>query len=110
MKALRSIVVILILVAVAGCRQETTQEVKRDMCVTNLLRIQAGKEFLYSQKGKETNYVPVMVELADYIGGTPVCPDNGTYTIGPICKAPTCSVAGHELPPDRLKKGPLGVH
>lgn len=47
-----------------------------------------------------TNAVPTLEDIRVYLSGDmkmPRCPSGGTYTIGRVADAPTCSVPGHAL-------------
>ena len=103
MEALRSIVAILVLVAAIGCHRETTESVRKHVCASNLLHLEDAKQQWCLEKHKTTNDVPVMTDLTNYMIGIPVCPDGGTYTLGPVWKDPTCSIKGHELHPSNVQ-------
>jgi hypothetical protein len=69
-------------------------------CINNLRQIQAAKNEWALEKGKTPGDVPTGYDLTPYFqsGKFPVCPAGGTYTIGAVSNAPTCSVPGHQLP------------
>ena len=50
------------------------------------------------EKGKRATDVPTKQDLLPYLRKWPVCPQGGTYIIGPVGEKPTCSIPGHELP------------
>jgi hypothetical protein len=101
MKATRHLVLILVLAA-AGCqRGHVCAYPNSAVCGNSLRMLDAVKQQWYLEERKTTNDVPVMADLAKYMKAVPVCPDGGTYTLGPVWKDPTCSIKGHELPPWR---------
>lgn len=75
-------------------------ELERNQCISNLREIQAAKQQWASDNDKPANAVPTEQDLLPYFknGVFPVCPSGGTYTIGAVDEAPTCSVPGHVLP------------
>ncbi|MEI9864105.1 MAG: hypothetical protein WDN00_06050 [Limisphaerales bacterium] len=76
----------------------TAQE---NACINNLRIIDAAKQQWALEKGKQATDVPTEEDLMPYIGRSkkfPVCPQGGTYTIGPVNEPPTCSIPGHEMP------------
>ncbi len=69
-------------------------------CINNLRIIDAAKQQWALEKGKQATDIPTKEDLMPYIGRSkkfPVCPQGGTYTIGPVNERPTCSIPGHEL-------------
>jgi hypothetical protein len=78
--------------------QTETQE--RNTCIANLRLIYAAKQAWAIDKTKTDSDVPTEQDLLPYLKGVfPVCPAGGTYTIGAVGQLPTCSIAGHVLPP-----------
>lgn len=76
----------------------TAQE---NTCINNLRMIDGAKQQWALEKNKKTGDVPTEDDLMPYLGQNgqfPKCPQGGTYTIGAIGEAPTCSVPGHVLP------------
>jgi hypothetical protein len=69
-------------------------------CINNLRQIEAAKQQWALESGKKTGDVPVAQDLKPYFknGIFPTCPAGGTYTIGAVSNAPTCSIPGHKLP------------
>ena len=69
-------------------------------CVENLRKIEAGKEAWALEQGK--NGVTLYKDEIDtfILGGTPLCPANGTYDYTLIGTDATCSLGdqGHALP------------
>src|SRR5262245_54934297 len=98
MKAIRYIVAILIFAA-PGCVSVAERDDNAAVaCMGNLMRLAVEEELWARQEHKSANDVPTMADLAKL--GFPVekCPSKGTYRLGPVCKGPTCSIKGHELP------------
>ncbi len=69
-------------------------------CINNLRMIDAAKQQWALQNGKNPGDVPTAQDLKPFFknGVFPTCPAGGTYTIGAVSNAPTCSVPGHKLP------------
>ena len=66
-------------------------------CINNLREIEAAKNRWASEKGKKIGDVPTAQDLKPYFksGVFPTCPAAGTYTIGAVGNAPTCSIPSH---------------
>jgi len=74
-------------------------------CINILRQIDGAKQQWALEKRKETNDIPSMIDIAQYIhGGIPKCPVGGVYTLGPVAESPRCSISGHSLP-----QTPLGT-
>jgi chromosome segregation ATPase len=73
---------------------------QRNACINNLRQIDAAKQQWALENNKTAAAVPTVQDLLPYFknGIFPVCPSGGTYTIGAVGEAPTCSVPGHVLP------------
>jgi hypothetical protein len=75
-------------------------------CINNLRMIDGAKQQWALENGKKPGDVPTAEDLKPFFknGVFPTCPAGGTYTIGAVSNAPTCSVPGHKLPelPDEL--------
>ena len=72
-----------------------------NVCINNLRQIDAAKQQWALENNKKGTDTPTQSDLVRYIsskGQFPVCPNRGTYTIGPVDEPPTCSIAGHQLP------------
>jgi hypothetical protein len=72
----------------------------KNACINNLRQIDGAKEQWALEHKKQINDVPTAADLygpTKYIKVEPVCPDKGTYIIGPMGERPTCSVHG-EIP------------
>jgi len=69
-------------------------------CINNLRMIEAAKNEWALEHKKNPADVPASQDLTPYLknGAFPTCPAGGTYTIGAVSNAPTCSIAGHKLP------------
>ena len=69
-------------------------------CINNLRMIEAAKNEWALEHSKKPADVPASQDLTPYFksGAFPTCPAGGTYTIGAVSNAPTCSVSGHKLP------------
>ncbi len=69
-------------------------------CIANLKQIASAKEQWAIDNKKGATDTPTADDLygsGKYIQNTPQCPTSGTYTIGNMSTAPTCSAAGHSL-------------
>jgi hypothetical protein len=77
--------------------RETSQ---MNACINNLRQIDIAKNEWALENGKKPGDVPTAQDLKPYFknGVFPACPVGGTYTIGAVGNAPTCSIPGHELP------------
>jgi hypothetical protein len=73
----------------------TSQE---NACINNLRQLDAAKNQWALEKGQPAGAVPTKQDLLPYLRRWPVCPQGGTYNLGPVGEAPTCSVPGHKLP------------
>ncbi len=71
----------------------------QNACINNLRMIDSAKEQWAMEMSKNDGDPVVNPAVEQYMKGltTPVCPEGGTYTYGPIGTAPTCSHPGHEL-------------
>ena len=67
-------------------------------CINNLRRLDGAKMQWYLEKRKETNDIPTMADISQYVLAVPICPAGGVYTLGRIDENPRCSIKGHELP------------
>ncbi|HEU6447569.1 MAG TPA: DUF4190 domain-containing protein [Verrucomicrobiae bacterium] len=72
----------------------------QNACINNLRIIYAAKQQWALEKNKKPGDVPTANDLTPYLqnGKFPTCPAQGTYTIGAVSNAPTCSVPNHKLP------------
>ena len=72
-----------------------------NMCINNLRMIDGAKQQWALENNKKATDTPTQGDLLRYInknGQFPVCPNKGTYTIGPVGEVPTCSIPKHKLP------------
>ena len=76
------------------------QTSQANACINNLRQIDVGKQEWALEKGKQGEAVPQIEDLAPYMknGVFPTCIAGGTYTIGAVSNAPTCSIPGHKIP------------
>ena len=75
---------------------------QRNTCISHLRQIDAAKNQWALENSKPTSAIPTVQDVAVYIkldanGNIPGCPAGGTYTIGAVGDAPTCSIPGHDL-------------
>ena len=69
-------------------------------CRTQLLQIDTAKQNWGLEHNKTTNDIPSWDDIHPYLPRgkvdheIPVCPQNGTYTIGRIGEPPKCSIGG----------------
>ena len=75
--------------------------IHRNACLTNLREIDGAKQQWALEKDKAADAVPTVRDLLPYLkdGVFPTCPAGGTYFINSVDTLPTCSIAGHALPP-----------
>jgi hypothetical protein len=83
---------------------------RKSPCFVNLETIQGAKINWMAMYDKNLNDTPTWDDLKPFFedmakrkgwkAGIPVCPQGGTYTIGPVNKHPKCSVGGtgHSMP------------
>jgi hypothetical protein len=99
------IVLCLGLVTVWGCKKNDAtplpQDVQGDVCAHNLQVLAQGKKVWAENGHKGADDTPTMQDLVAFIRHTPSCPSGGTYTLGKVSEAPTCSIAAHN---DAYKK------
>lgn len=78
-------------------RDRARDTAMRIECINNLREIEATKNTWASEKGKKNGDVPTAQDLKPYFknGAFPTCPAAGTYTIGAVGNAPTCSIPSH---------------
>jgi len=71
-----------------------------NMCINNLRMIDSAKQQWALENNKKGTDTPTKADIAQYLknGQFPVCPAGGTYTIGVVSNAPTCSISKHKLP------------
>lgn len=77
---------------------------QKNACIANLLRIDGAKQQWALENGKSDSDVPDADKVAEYLkNGIPVCPANGTYTIGAVNTDPACSIPSHVLHDQQIK-------
>lgn len=77
-------------------------------CINNLRQIDAAKNEWALENRKKTGAVPTAQDLKPHLknGVFPICPADGTYTIGAVGDDPTCSIPQHKL--SQLRMGDAG--
>ncbi|MBC7808605.1 MAG: prepilin-type N-terminal cleavage/methylation domain-containing protein [Akkermansiaceae bacterium] len=96
------IIGILLAVAVPNFIMAREQS-RRKACISNLRKIDWAKDCFLMDNNKPGNSVIVDTDIypptgTTYLKSIPLCPSNGTYTIGNGNEAPTCSHGdGHEV-------------
>jgi prepilin-type N-terminal cleavage/methylation domain-containing protein len=109
-----TLVEIMIVVAIIGLlaaiaipnfvRARTTSQ--KNACINNLRQLDGAKAQWALENGKQSSDTPLSTDVSPYLGrgagAFPVCPAGGTYTIGVVSNAPSCSLSGaptlHVLP------------
>jgi competence protein ComGC len=73
--------------------RETSQ---KNACLNNLRMLDAAKHQWALEKNKRQTDTPTMADLTPYFAqqSRPTCSQGGTYTLGRVDQAPTCSVHG----------------
>jgi len=74
----------------------------RNFCINNLRLIDSAKQQWALENKKTAADTPAWLDLQPYLGrgpqgAIPTCPMGGTYNVGRVQDAPTCSIAGHHL-------------
>src|SRR4051812_38137169 len=81
--------------------QHQRSMVSVDSCINHLRQIDGTKAQWALEQHKTTNDVPTWEQVRPYCarGVIPICPNGGTYRLGGLDEAPSCSVGGvgHEL-------------
>jgi hypothetical protein len=70
-------------------------------CLNNLKWID-GAKITWASESRKTNLneIPTDSEIfgvTNYIRDKPICPDGGSYTMGPLSEKPRCSIPDHNL-------------
>lgn len=70
-------------------------------CINNLRQLDGAKQQWALENRKADGDVPSAQDIALYLKDQvlPACPAGGSYTLNGLGTAPTCSIAGHVLPP-----------
>ena len=72
----------------------------QNSCINNLRQIDGAKQQWALDKKKASSDTPTEREITPYLAnGIDKCPAGGVYTLNAVDSAPTCSIAGHMLPP-----------
>jgi prepilin-type N-terminal cleavage/methylation domain-containing protein len=76
---------------------------QKNGCINNLRQIDGAKQQWALENNKSAGATVSSGSITPYLGrGTtgqwPTCPGGGSYTVGSLSVAPTCSVSGHALP------------
>jgi|GEM_PF-4648223 len=87
---------------VAADTADADDPAARNACINNLRLIDAAKQQWALEKGASPTNVPTWDDIRPYMrpsgdGSDPACPAGGSYTIGSVSNAPTCSIPGHVL-------------
>jgi septal ring factor EnvC (AmiA/AmiB activator) len=88
-----------------GAATESTADAsanaQQNACINNLRLIDAAKQEWALEYNRPANAVPTVQNLLPYFtdGVIPTCPAGGVYTLNVVGVPPTCSIAGHVLPP-----------
>ena len=64
-------------------------------CVNNLRQLDGAKQQWMVENHKTTNDVPAWQDILPYLKQKPVCPQGGTYVLGPPGKLPGVHLAIH---------------
>ncbi len=75
------------------------QTAQQNICINNLRLIDSAKHQWAIEHHKSATDTPTMQDLQPYLGHDVQCPAGGEYKIGPVDEKPTCTIAGHQLPP-----------
>jgi hypothetical protein len=80
--------------------EDTKKAIAIATCRNNLRQLDGAKQQWALENGKSNSDTPTIADIKVYLGrdGKLVtCPEGGTYTLGPISTAPTCSIKEHNL-------------
>jgi prepilin-type N-terminal cleavage/methylation domain-containing protein len=106
-----TLVEIMIVVAIIGLlaaiaipnfvRARTTSQ--KNACINNLRQLDGAKAQWALENGKTSAATMASTDVMPYLGrgangNYPTCPANGTYALGDVSTAPTCTITGHALP------------
>jgi hypothetical protein len=85
----------------AGLAQVQQQVAAGNPCINNLRQIDGAKQQWALENQKTAEAIPTVQDITPYLRGgvLPACPQAGVYTINAVNALPTCSIAGHALPP-----------
>ncbi len=103
-----TLVEIMIVVAIIGLLAaivipnlvKSRQQSRASACVNNLRLLSAAKDQAAIELGLNETVVPTTAQISPYlkntklVGGLPVEPGGGSYTVGAVSTDPTCSLGG----------------
>jgi hypothetical protein len=96
--------------AVSGCKKNETSalppEVGTEVCARNLQIITQSKKLWAENNHKAATDTPTMEDISVFSRHLPACPGGGTYTLGTVADAPTCSIAAHNEAFKKLAANP----
>jgi hypothetical protein len=73
---------------------------KSSGCINNLRQIDGAIQQWALEHKKTQEEIVKWQDITPYLKNKMICPQGGHYAIGPTAtNVPTCSVAGHALPP-----------
>src|SRR5438105_2528074 len=73
----------------------------RNACINNLRQLDAALQEWALEHNKVPGDTPKWSEITNYLRRPMVCPQGGIYNLGSVGGRATCSIMGHDLPPDR---------
>jgi len=83
-----------------GVALQVQQNELLNACVNNLRQLDGAKQQWALENQKPAEAIPTVQDITAYLrDGMPVCSAAGNYSINAVNALPTCSVAGHALPP-----------
>ncbi len=92
------IIGMLAMIAIPGW-MKIRQTSRETACKENRRVIEDAKQHWALDKQKGTGDVPVSADLTpEFMTNEPKCPENGTYSYGPIGTEPSCSVHSNPAP------------
>ena len=70
-------------------------------CINNLRQIDGTKQQWALENKKDASAIPVIKDILPYFKDAtpPKCPAGGVYALRSVAEVPTCTIAGHALPP-----------
>jgi prepilin-type N-terminal cleavage/methylation domain-containing protein len=108
-----TLVEIMIVVAIIGLLAaiaipnfvKARQTAQANTCVANLKQVDGAKEQWALEQKKAPTDSPDWADLigsTGYIKNQPQCPTSGTYAVGDVATAPTCTISNTTTPPHQL--------
>jgi prepilin-type N-terminal cleavage/methylation domain-containing protein len=94
------VLIIGILLAIAAPQYANARtQAQQATCLDNLRQILTAKEQWGFELKQSSGATPVSTDLVpQYMKSFPSCPSSGTYAIGSLSVAPSCTVSGHTIP------------